>query len=42
MALECPVLRHANNLGSVLTYEGTEEIQILSIGEAQTGAAAFT
>jgi glutaryl-CoA dehydrogenase len=34
-------MRHANNLESVLTYEGTEEIHTLSVGMALTGIAAF-
>lgn len=34
-------LRHANNLESVLTYEGTSEMHLLSIGRALTGHAAF-
>ncbi|MFD9705583.1 acyl-CoA dehydrogenase family protein [Lentzea sp. NPDC059081] len=34
-------LRHANNLESVLTYEGTSDIHLLSIGHALTGIAAF-
>ena len=34
-------LRHANNLESVLTYEGTEEIHTLIVGQALTGHAAF-
>ncbi len=42
ISLEYPVLRHANNLESVLTYEGTSEIHQLVIGEALTGVAAFT
>ncbi|MFZ0322978.1 MAG: acyl-CoA dehydrogenase family protein [Actinomycetes bacterium] len=41
VTLEYPVLRHANNLESVLTYEGTEEIHTLVIGEALTGEAAY-
>ena len=36
-----PPLRHANNLESVLTYEGTSEMHLLSIGKALTGHAAF-
>ena len=36
------MLRHANNLESVLTYEGTSEIHTLILGEAITGVAAFT
>ena len=39
---EYPVLRHANNLESVLTYEGTSEIHQLVIGQALTGLSAFT
>ncbi|NDL56078.1 acyl-CoA dehydrogenase family protein [Phytoactinopolyspora mesophila] len=42
ITLEYPVLRHANNLESVLTYEGTSEIHQLVIGQALTGEAAFT
>jgi glutaryl-CoA dehydrogenase len=38
---EYPVLRHANNLESVLTYEGTSEIHQLVIGERLTGLSAF-
>jgi glutaryl-CoA dehydrogenase len=38
---EYPVLRHANNLESVLTYEGTSEVHQLVIGKAVTGEAAF-
>lgn len=38
---EFPVMRHANNLESVLTYEGTVEMHALSIGQALTGIAAF-
>jgi glutaryl-CoA dehydrogenase len=41
ITLEYPVLRHANNLESVLTYEGTSEIHTLVIGEALTGVSAF-
>lgn len=36
-----PVLRHANNLESVLTYEGTGEIHTLVLGEAITGESAY-
>jgi len=42
VTLEYPVIRHANNLESVLTYEGTSEIHTLVLGQAITGAAAFT
>ncbi|GAA0925403.1 acyl-CoA dehydrogenase family protein [Virgisporangium aurantiacum] len=38
---EYPVLRHANNLESVLTYEGTSEIHQLVIGQKLTGQNAF-
>jgi glutaryl-CoA dehydrogenase len=41
ISLEYPVLRHANNLESVLTYEGTSEIHQLVIGQKLTGLAAF-
>ena len=41
ITLEYPVMRHANNLESVLTYEGTSEMHQLSIGKALTGEAAF-
>jgi glutaryl-CoA dehydrogenase len=41
ISLEYPVMRHANNLESVLTYEGTEEIHTLAIGKALTGLDAF-
>ncbi|MEU4423685.1 acyl-CoA dehydrogenase family protein [Actinoplanes sp. NPDC024001] len=36
-----PVMRHASNLESVLTYEGTSEIHQLSIGQKLTGLNAF-
>ena len=38
---EYPVMRHANNLESVLTYEGTSEMHALVIGQALTGFQAF-
>ena len=41
ISLEYPVLRHANNLESVLTYEGTVEMHTLVLGQALTGHAAF-
>jgi glutaryl-CoA dehydrogenase len=41
VTLEYPVIRHANNLESVLTYEGTAEVHQLVIGQALTGQAAF-
>jgi glutaryl-CoA dehydrogenase len=42
ISLEYPVLRHANNLESVLTYEGTAEVHQLVIGQQLTGLAAFS
>jgi glutaryl-CoA dehydrogenase len=42
ITLEYPVIRHMNNLESVLTYEGTNEIHTLILGEALTGIRAFT
>jgi glutaryl-CoA dehydrogenase len=41
ITLEFPAMRHANNLESVLTYEGTSEVHQLVIGQALTGHAAF-
>ena len=41
ITLEYPVMRHANNLESVLTYEGTSEMHSLVIGQALTGLSAF-
>jgi len=41
VTLEYPVMRHANNLESVLTYEGTSEVHQLVIGQAVTGESAF-
>ena len=41
ITLEYPVIRHMNNLESVLTYEGTSEIHTLILGQALTGIAAF-
>ncbi|MBF6513125.1 acyl-CoA dehydrogenase family protein [Nocardia cyriacigeorgica] len=41
ITLDYPVLRHANNLESVLTYEGTAEVHQLVLGNALTGAKAF-
>jgi glutaryl-CoA dehydrogenase len=41
ITLEHSVLRHANNLESVLTYEGTSEVHQLVIGNALTGESAF-
>jgi glutaryl-CoA dehydrogenase len=42
ITLEYPVMRHMTNLESVATYEGTEEIHTLILGEAITGLSAFT
>ena len=39
---EYPMMRHAANLESVYTYEGTHEIHTLAIGRALTGLNAFT
>ena len=41
ITLEYPVIRHMNNLESVFTYEGTNEMHTLVIGEALTGIAAY-
>lgn len=41
ISLEYPVIRHMNNLESVLTYEGTVEMHTLVLGQALTGQAAF-
>lgn len=41
ISLEYAPLRHANNLESVLTYEGTSEIHTLVIGQALTGLPAY-
>jgi glutaryl-CoA dehydrogenase len=37
-----PVMRHANNLESVLTYEGTSEVHQLVVGQRLTGLSAFS
>ena len=42
ITLEYPVIRHMNNLESVYTYEGTNEIHTLVLGQAITGLAAFS
>jgi glutaryl-CoA dehydrogenase len=42
ITLEYPVVRHMNNLESVLTYEGTNEIHTLILGKALTGLDAFS
>jgi glutaryl-CoA dehydrogenase len=41
ITLDYPVIRHANNLESVLTYEGTNEVHTLILGNALTGVPAF-
>jgi glutaryl-CoA dehydrogenase len=41
ISLEYPVIRHMNNLESVLTYEGTVEMHTLILGKAITGQSAF-
>lgn len=41
ISLEFPVIRHMNNLESVLTYEGTVEMHTLVVGQAMTGEQAF-
>ncbi len=41
VTLEYPVIRHMNNLESVVTYEGTADVHALVIGGALTGISAF-
>ena len=41
ITLDYPVIRHMNNLESVYTYEGTNEIHTLVLGQAITGISAF-
>ncbi|HET8813925.1 MAG TPA: acyl-CoA dehydrogenase family protein [Solirubrobacterales bacterium] len=41
VTLEYPVIRHMNNLESVVTYEGTADVHALVIGGAVTGIQAF-
>lgn len=41
VTLEYPIIRHMNNLESVLTYEGTSEVHTLILGQAITGQNAF-
>jgi glutaryl-CoA dehydrogenase len=41
ITLEYPVIRHMNNLESVITYEGTHEVHTLVVGQAVTGESAF-
>jgi glutaryl-CoA dehydrogenase len=41
ITLEYPVIRHMNNLETVLTYEGTADVHALVVGNAITGISAF-
>ena len=41
ITLEYPIIRHMNNLESVFTYEGTNEMHTLIVGQALTGIPAF-
>lgn len=41
ITLEYPIIRHMNNLESVFTYEGTNEMHTLVVGEALTGLPAY-
>ena len=41
ITLEYPIIRHMNNLESVFTYEGTDEMHTLVVGQALTGSSAF-
>ena len=41
ITLDYPAIRHMNNLESVYTYEGTNEIHTLIMGQAITGLGAF-
>jgi glutaryl-CoA dehydrogenase len=41
ISLEYPVMRHLTNLETVVTYEGTQEVHTLAIGEEITGLSAF-
>ncbi len=41
ITLAYPVMRHMTNLESVYTYEGTNEIHTLILGQALTGLSAF-
>jgi glutaryl-CoA dehydrogenase len=41
ITLEYPISRHMNNLESVFTYEGTDDVHTLIIGQAITGENAF-
>ena len=41
VTLEYPVIRHMNNMESVVTYEGTADVHALVVGGALTGIQAF-
>jgi glutaryl-CoA dehydrogenase len=41
ITLEYPVIRHMNNIESILTYEGTAEVHALVLGAAVTGLSAY-
>jgi glutaryl-CoA dehydrogenase len=41
VTLDYPIMRHMNNLESVRTYEGTDEVHTLVLGNAITGIPAF-
>jgi glutaryl-CoA dehydrogenase len=41
VTLEYPVMRHMNNLESIVTYEGTADVHALVVGSAVTGIDAF-
>jgi glutaryl-CoA dehydrogenase len=41
ITLEYPIIRHMNNLEAVFTYEGTDDVHTLIVGEAITGQSAF-
>jgi glutaryl-CoA dehydrogenase len=41
IADEYPIMRHMNNLESVITYEGTHDIHVLTVGREITGISAF-
>jgi glutaryl-CoA dehydrogenase len=41
ITLEYPVIRHMNNLESIVTYEGTADVHALVVGGALTGIQAF-
>ena len=41
ITLDHSIMRHMNNLETVMTYEGTEEMHLLSVGAELTGIPAF-